>query len=456
MLSLPSLLLLSSHGSSAATSHGSSAAAAAPPHALHPLLTSLRSVRERLTRRRKKRILILISDTGGGHRASAQALAGLIGRQHGESIEVSIVDVWTNYAPYPFNRMVSQYRYMQSRPLLWGTMYRTSAFPPTRFLFNSAQRLLAKSGIRACIAQHEPDLVISMHPLCQTVPLQALASLAHDGPSPSSVAGGEARGRVPFVTVVTDLGAAHPLWLHPGVDLCFVPSSSFVRAAKSKGLTDAQLRLHGLPVRHDFAVQRRRGAAARRELGLHADRKTVLVVGGGDGSAASSEVSAAILDCHADLGKRGEPVQLVVICGRNARLQQQLRETEWAPSIHVVVEGFVTRMSEFMAAADCLITKAGPGTIAEASICGLPVMLSGRAASLGPHLPGQETGNVRHVLSNGFGAYSRNPRTIAATVSRWLSSPSELQTLSRNARAASRPGATADIVRDVLRLLEDR
>jgi len=105
LLSLPLLLL--SHGSSAATSHGSSAAAAAPPHALHPLLTSLRSVRERLTRRRKKRILILISDTGGGHRASAQALAGLIGRQHGESIEVSIVDVWTNYAPYPFNRRVS-------------------------------------------------------------------------------------------------------------------------------------------------------------------------------------------------------------------------------------------------------------------------------------------------------------------------------------------------------------
>ena len=32
----------------------------------------------------------------------------------------------------------------------------------------------------------------------------------------------------------------------------------------------------------------------------------------------------------------------------------------------------------------------------------------------------------------------------------------QLQTLSRNARAASRPGATADIVRDVLRLLEDR
>jgi len=217
--------------------------------------------------------------------------------------------------------MVSQYRYMQSRPLLWGTMYRTSAFPPTRFLFNSAQRLLAKSGIRACIAQHEPDLVISMHPLCQTVPLQALASLAHDGPSPSSVAspprrgirvrwrprrragasGGEARGRVPFVTVVTDLGAAHPLWLHPGVDLCFVPSSSFVRAAKSKGLTDAQLRLHGLPVRHDFAVQRRRGAAARRELGLHADRKTVLVVGGGDGV---GRLGAIVCAVAAELGGR--------------------------------------------------------------------------------------------------------------------------------------------------------
>jgi len=401
---------------------------------------------------------------------SRQALAGLIEQHHGDRIEVSIVDVWTVYTGWPFNRMVRQYRYMQSRPALWYSMYKVSAFPPTRFFFNSAQRLLAFSGIRACLEEHKPDLVISMHPLCQTVPLQALAAVEDAarkhklslGPTPAlapvlAEAAGEApeeeeetirrrrrRRHVPFVTVVTDLGAAHPLWLHPGVDLCFVPSDAFVRAAKLKGLKPNQLRLHGLPVRQDFTLQRRRGAAARRELGLRPDRKTVLIVGGGDGV---GKLGAIVQALGEKLGQSGAPMQMVVVCGRNARLQRQLREQEWPPSVHVVVEGFVSRMSEFMAAADCIVTKAGPGTIAEASICGLPVMLSG-------HLPGQETGNVKHVLHHGFGSYSRNPRIIAKTVAKWLDEPSTLERLSANARAAARPGATYEIVRDVVELLD--
>ena len=48
------------------------------------------------------------------------------------------------------------------------------------------------------------------------------------------------------------------------------------------------------------------------------------------------------------------------------------------------------------------MTKAGPGTIAEAAIKGLPVMLS-------TYLPGQEAGNVDFVKEAGFGDYSPEP-----------------------------------------------
>ena len=41
------------------------------------------------------------------------------------------------------------------------------------------------------------------------------------------------------------------------------------------------------------------------------------------------------------------------------------------------VRGFVTNMAEWMTACDTIITKAGPGTIAEALICGLPIILNG-------------------------------------------------------------------------------
>ena len=45
--------------------------------------------------------------------------------------------------------------------------------------------------------------------------------------------------------------------------------------------------------------------------------------------------------------------------------------------MQVSVQGFVDNMPEWMSACDVIVTKAGPGTIAEALICGLPIILNG-------------------------------------------------------------------------------
>lgn len=450
----------------------------------------------------RKRVLILISDTGGGHRASAQALASVIEQSHGHHVETTIVDVWTAYGPWPFNRMVRQYRYMQRRPALWYAMYKTSAFAPTRALLTSLQSWTARRGFAACIREHQPDMVISMHPLCQTVPLQVLVaggarpplrkslaastgadgrlrsaaaaiaasptdaaaeaaeahSRASDGTGPPppladaarlEAGGGTSRKPILFATVVTDLGAAHPLWFHPGADLVFVPTEQFGRSARAAGLAPSQIRTYGLPVRPTFtrladsSASAKRKRAARRALGLREDVPTVLIVGGGDGV---GRLRLIVEEVASTLGRAGFEAQVVVVCGRNQQLQAELRERAWPRNLDVFVEGFVSRMADFMAAADCLVTKAGPGTIAEASICGLPVMLSG-------HLPGQETGNVKHVLRSGFGAYSRKPRVIANTVTRWLREPETRARLATRARAAARPFATKAIAQDVIELL---
>lgn len=67
-----------------------------------------------------------------------------------------------------------------------------------------------------------------------------------------------------------------------------------------------------------------------------------------------------------------------MICGRNRQLQERLRSRPQGPG-HVVLHvcGFVDNMHEWMSACDTIITKAGPGTIAEALICGLPILLNG-------------------------------------------------------------------------------
>jgi hypothetical protein len=93
-------------------------------------------------------------------------------------------------------------------------------------------------------------------------------------------------------------------------------------------------------------------------------------------------------------------------------------------------------------ATTAITLQAGPGTIAEATIRGLPIMLSG-------YLPGQEEGNVPYVVDGGFGSFSKNPAVIANTVSNWLLDEQLLAKMSAAAKKAARPTATFDIAREI-------
>ncbi|KAL3941474.1 MAG: hypothetical protein SGBAC_004184 [Bacillariaceae sp.] len=110
--------------------------------------------------------------------------------------------------------------------------------------------------------------------------------------------------------------------------------------------------------------------------------------------------------------------------------------------VNVVGLGFVTNMEEYMVAADILVTKAGPGTIAEAAAVGLPVMMTS-------FLPGQEAGNVYVVLEAGFGDYCEDPLEISARVCTWLMDDTVLPKMSRAAHKAGHPHAADDIVADI-------
>jgi hypothetical protein len=41
----------------------------------------------------------------------------------------SVVDMWTHYGSWPYNRMVHSYRFLGRRPLLWRIMYELGRVP---------------------------------------------------------------------------------------------------------------------------------------------------------------------------------------------------------------------------------------------------------------------------------------------------------------------------------------
>lgn len=126
------------------------------------------------TKGRKKRVLMLISDTGGGHRASAQALESMFEQLAPGQTDVRIVDIWTEYCPFPFSHFVQAYQHMAKNPWIWRYTWYSSAWAPNENFLNFASRVRCGSAFRKCIDEVDPDLVVSVHPLTQHIPLRVL------------------------------------------------------------------------------------------------------------------------------------------------------------------------------------------------------------------------------------------------------------------------------------------
>jgi 1,2-diacylglycerol 3-beta-galactosyltransferase len=205
-------------------------------------------------------------------------------------------------------------------------------------------------------------------------------------------------------------GSHHPVFLFfltftsttriLSVDKCFVPTDVLYDRARDRNVKPGQLVEHGLPIRKGFwstesvdpvekrglipkvfrgkGIGRESGTSnketLRQELGLDLELPTVLLVGGGDGMGGIVEISKSVGN-KLGSGSSRPAYQMVVVCGSNKAAQETLSSVDWGTGVKVKVQGFVNNMDEWMKASDVLVTKAGPGTIAEASICGLPCML---------------------------------------------------------------------------------
>ena len=116
-------------------------------------------------------------------------------------------------------------------------------------------------------------------------------------------------------------------------------------------------------------------------------------------------------------------------------------------SIPAAIYGFTREMPDFMRAADVLVSKAGPGTIAEALNAGLPIILYSR-------LPGQEDGNVTFVTGVGAGVWAPTAEEVVTTLRKWTSQPDEYQKAVDACRQAARPDASLNIAREIGEVLK--
>ena len=377
-----------------------------------------------------KKILILMSNTGGGHLASARALKSAFTQRFDDRFQIDIVDLLIEYLPRPLNELPKSYSFLANDATwLWKLLWRAGENPSLVRAVAELVKLLSASTMRHLLIDYQPDLIISVHPLMHEIVAPALK---------------RQRRRIPYVTVVTDLGTIHPLWFHAAVDGCYVPTAVAAQQAYAAGLARERVHPLGLPIRPAFAAPNQDRETLRHQLGLHVDLPAALLVGGGDGIGPVAEIAYELTQ-RLRVGSQLLG-QVVVICGRNRKLHQELASQAWP--VPTLIHGFVENMAEWMAASDCLITKAGPGTIAEATICGLPILLSG-------FIPGQEEGNVPFVVEQGAGRFATEPAQIAEIVTRWFTSEQkQLAKMAACSKELGRPAATMQIVESIATLVK--
>jgi hypothetical protein len=354
-------------------------------------------------------------DAGGGHRAAATALDMSIGLQR-RPWEISLTNLQELMDPLDIVKKYAGIRIQD----VYNTMLRrgwTLGSPQLLRVLQLVIRAYHRPTVRLLEAhwnETQPDMVISFVPHFNRAMCESFSAAFP--------------GR-PFVTILTDIADYPPhFWIERQCaaagqqQYLICGSDRAVEQARSMGHSDDHIfRASGMilhPRFYDAPIENR--ISMRERLGLRPDIPTGLVLFGGHGSNVMLEIAERLDKSSLDL-------QLIFVCGKNEKLANALRARK--SRVPCFVEGFTTRVNEYMQLADFFIGKPGPGSVSEALAMRLPVIVECNAWTLP-----QERYNAQWVVEKEVGLVLRSFAKIDAAVAQ-LIEPSALGRYRANAAA---------------------
>jgi processive 1,2-diacylglycerol beta-glucosyltransferase len=352
---------------------------------------------------------------GAAHLRASKALqTALLEIQPGVTVEV--VDALSRCAPW-FRAYYNSYQIpLRYWPSLWGwfesIQHQSDSTGPEWLYRRGAQPLFR------FIEDFDPDVVVATEVgLCELASMHKRANQAR------------------FRLVALELMDFNQAWVQPEVDLYLCTHQDLAAELTAAGALSSKIVTTGQPIDPIFS-RLPSAEAVRARLGLESGMPVLLVLFGGTGFGRPGW----ILD---DLARIRQPLQVVVIAGRNPRMEKQVsslcRDMPRAKAL-----GWVDNMHEWMVAADVMVSKPGGATLAEGFACGLPML------AVEP-LPGNEQRTCQWIEKWGGGKWLRERAELAPTLERLLEQRDELENLRARARSLARPRAAYDAAEAILR-----
>ena len=357
---------------------------------------------------------LIYFDAGGGHRASATALTSAAQQQR-RAWQINPINLRDLLEPADVIRRLTGVRienFYNSQLKHGLTLGTSQLLRITQMLIRQFEPMMVK-----LLARHwqrsQPDLVVSMIPNFNRTILEGLRRAD----------AARARCETPMVTILTDLADCPPhFWIERQQQYLICGTEAAAEQAIAMGHDRRRVfRTSGMIVRPEFyrPIELSR-AAERSRLGLDPDLPTGVVMFGSYGSNQMATIAKKI-------ETSGLKVQIIFICGHNDKLRERIESLKLTYPFHCV--GFTQEIAYYMQLADFFVGKPGPGSISEALVMGLPVVVERNSWTMI-----QERFNTDWIAQNGFGVVLPSFREIATAVATMLDRD-QLQRLRANVRA---------------------
>jgi len=375
------------------------------------------------------KILIISSDTGGGHKSAAAAIAAGVQKfWGGDSYAVRVVRA-VEESHRLSARMVAVYNWVLRHRQHW---MKYVYWFINRFRPEARGPLYRRSlkYVHDLFEQWCPHVVVSVHPLTQHAFARVLKELG-------------LADKIPLVTVVTDpCYGFWKGWACDDVTLYLVASEEAERQLVDYGVDPARIKVSGMPVHPKFELPDERTAqAARSALGLDPEKFTVFVNAGFVGGGNIPQIFKELV--------RGElNVQAIFLAGRNEELRAEAETVAARANFPVKVIGYSEQVEQLMQAADVMVSKLGGLTTFEALACRVPII----ADATTPPMP-QESGAATMLARRGAGVLLQKATDIVPVVRRMVEDSRYYASLRAATASLARPDATRHIVEEITALI---
>ncbi len=380
-------------------------------------------------RARVPKILIISSDTGGGHRSAAAAIvAGVQKFFNGQSYAVRVVKAIEESHEITA-KLVRLYNWVLRHKQHWMKYlyWAVNRFRPETREFFYARTV---GFVRDLFERWCPHVVVSVHPLTQHAIARVLKEL-------------KLADRIPLITVVTDpCYGFWKGWACDDVKLYLVASDEARQQLIDYGVEPERIKISGMPVHPKFAYASEQAAqAARDALGLDPQKFTVFVnagwAGGGNIPIIFRELVRGKLD-----------IQAIFLAGRNEELKAEAEQLALAAQFPIKVIGYTDQIEKLMCAANVMISKLGGLTTFEALACRVPII----ADATTPPMP-QEAGAADLIEKRGAGVLLQQATDIVPVIRRMVEDTKHYAAMRAATITLVMPNATKHIVDEITALL---